>query len=186
MTTASLPESGGTAWRDVSTRRAVARYGVRHLGLLAAGLVLLFVGSLTTNDDGDAKAGISFAVPFVLILLGIMTAVLGALGLFNGLRMTWVLRRRPWLLVQAQFDEIRMGTPNGQPVLHLSNSEHQWTLTLAALNWRWARFSASPTLLLAGRPGRGGVVATADRRSLAWAGRSVATACLLWRRRRRQ
>jgi hypothetical protein len=152
--------------------------------LLAGGLVLLFVGSLTLDDDGDAKAGVPFALTFVLILLGILTGSLGTLGLLNVMRMTWVVSQRPWLLVQAQFEELSMGTPNGQPVLHLSNSEDQWTLTLAALHWRWKRFSAGPNLLLAGRAGRGGVVATLDRRSLAWAGRSVATAFLLRRCRR--
>lgn len=67
---------------------------------------------------------------------------------------------------------------------HEPDAEDQWALTLAALHWRWQRFSAGPTLLLAGRAGRGGVVATLDRRSLAWAGRSEATAFLRQRRRR--
>jgi hypothetical protein len=152
---------------------------------LVVAFVCAFAGSQFLGADGEAKDGVPGAVPGTLIMAAIFAVLLGTFGLFRAGQMGWVAVRHPWVEVEVLYEEIAMSTPNGQPVLTLSHDSDTWTLTPATLVWRWKRFGDAHTLLLAARPGHGGMIATIDRRNIAWAGRSLATKFLLWRRRRR-
>ena len=157
------------------SRRAVGLYILRALGLLAVALALILGGSVFLTESGDTRAGVPEVVPGAFLVAALLAGLVGILSLLNTVRIVWVLARQPWRRVEADFEEIWRGvTPNGQPVLHLVQGDNRWTLTLAALKWRWQRFDR-PELLLAARPRRGGVVATEDRRAIVWAGRSPVT-----------
>lgn len=173
------------ATQDRRTRRAVAMYAVRALGLVALGLALLIVAGLVLTDGGDTRPGVPKAVPFVLIPGGMLSGLFGLFSLLNLVRITWVVARYPWAVERASFEEVgggnfisSVGTPNGEPTLTLRDGPRSITLTLVALRWRWARF-AQAELLFAGRIGRSGVVATLDRGAILWAGRSLFDRMLL-------
>jgi hypothetical protein len=171
------------AWRDRASRRALLRYHARGWGWLFLGALLAFVGSLFLDDSGDAKEGVPGLVPEIPIFLALAAFAIGGLVLLQSLRMAWALLRYPWRPARSQLDVIDVaGSPNGQPVV----LAHDGTpLTLAALVWRWRHFAYTP-LIVAGRRRRGGVIATPDRRHMTWAGRSIMTAYVLWRERRRR
>jgi hypothetical protein len=169
------PWEHGRALDDPMSRRAVGLYILRALGLLAVALALVLGGDVFLTDSGDTRAGVPDVVPGAFFVAALLAGLVGILSLFNVVRIVWVLARQPWRRVESVFEEIgRVVTPNGQPVLCLVQGDNRWTLTLAALKWRWHRFDRSE-LLLAARPRRGGVVATEDRRAIVWAGRSPFT-----------
>ena len=182
---ADAPWRHRRAFQDRATRRALALYALRAFGFVLAGVLLLVVaGTLLLTPDGDSKPGIPDFISTGVIVAAFLLALFGGCGLLNVLRIVWVVARRPWRTVRAAFEEMPTGAPNGQPVVTLLDGEHRWTLTVSALMWKWGRFDRSE-LLLAARPGHGGVVATTDRGVIAWAGRSLYTAWLLRRRRGR-
>jgi hypothetical protein len=150
----------------------VARAGA----LVVAGLVVVLgTGAILLDDEGNTRSGVPDLVVVVPMALGCLLATFGIVSLLNSVRMAYVLVKYPWIEVGSNFAEMRgLGTPNGQPVLTLSGAGREWRLTLAALRWRWSSFT-EPTLVFAGRPGRGGVVAPPGRRTVAWAGRSPVT-----------
>ena len=122
---------------------------------------------MTLDDRGDTRAALPEFVPFLFLAPAVVLVVVAVLMLANLARMTWVLARRPWTEVTARLEVLPMGTPNGQPVLHLTGVGTTWRLTPATVVWRWERFGRESRLLLAAAPGRGGVLSTPDRRSLA-------------------
>jgi len=184
MTGAAIPPPDAVAWRDSATRRALGWYALRTLGWLALTVGCSLVADTLVDENGDARSGVPEIVPFIPILGAIFGALLAVFCLLRLVQMTWCAVRHPWRTVEADLEELSMRTPNGQPVLFLTQGENRWTLTLGAIVWRWSRFDQQ-SLLLAARPRRGGMVATPDRRSIAWAGRSLFTAYKLWRARRR-
>lgn len=181
---AALGVPSGPAWSDPATRKTLWRQVLRAVGLVVLGTVLALLGSLFLDENGDTRNGVPEIVPFPFIGGGGFIILIGLAGLIGSARIRWRLRR-PWIRVESTYANIETKAgPNGQPVLVLRAGTSQWTLTLAAVVWRWKRFAESDELLFAGV--RSGVVATLDRRALALAGRSPYTAYLLWRSRRKR
>lgn len=162
------------------TRHRWAAYVLSTAGLLTAAVALAWLASLFLDDAGNTKPGLPELLPGVFILPALLAGLLGALSVVNAVRMAWVLARHPWRRVACEFRELRTSTPNGQPLLVLSEGGQEWVLTLAAVRWRWGRFASSSELLVAGPARRGSVVAPMDRSTVAWAGRSVFTVLMLW------
>ena len=176
---------GDAAINQRWARRRLGAYVLKAAGLLAIALALAWLAGLLLDDAGNTKPGLPEFLPGVFIVPALLAALLGTLTVINALRMAWVLARHPWRTVHCEFHEWRTGTPNGQPVLLLTEGRQESVLTLAAVRWRWRRFASSGELLVAGPPGKGSVVAPTDRSTLAWAGRSVFTVLMLrWAGRR--
>ena len=169
----------------MSKGRGLARYIVRAFGLVVAGCGVVLIASFALMDpDGNTRPGIPDVVVAVPMGLACMLLAFGIFSLLNAVRMAYVLANHPWVPVEVTFSEVGAGiTPNGQPVVSLRAGDREWDLTLAALRWRWGTFGG-PTLLFAGKPAHGGVLATPDCRSIVWAGRSPLTRLLLGRRSR--
>lgn len=170
---------------DPQTRTAFGLYFARCAALMVFGFTILLVAALPMSSDGadgGPKPGVPVALYNAMMLGGIFLAPAGLVCSLNCVRMAWVLVRHPWAPVASSYDEVGKGffsgafpVPNGQPVLSITQGDAQRRLTMAAFKWRWRRFR-QPELLFAGRSKGGGVIATADRRSLVWAGRSLLTA----------
>jgi hypothetical protein len=158
---------------------------LRSAGWLACAFGCALAGGSLLDGNGDAVRGVPGVVPGTLITAALFGVLLGAFGMLRAGQMALVAARYPWMEVEVRYEEIAMSTPNGQPILTLRHESQTWILTPATLVWRWRRFGSASTLLLAARPGRSGMIATTDRRNIAWAGRSIATKYLLWRRDRR-
>jgi len=184
LSNVSPPAPDRVALADPATRRALAIYGAKLVGTGALGVGLAAVGSLFLDVNGDPKTGVPEFVPFVFLVPALLALGCAVFGLLRLVQMTWTAARRPWALVESRMEVIAMSGTNGQPVWLLTDGNRSWRLTLGALVWRWSRFD-QPLLLLAAKPGRGGMVATPGRRSVAWGGRSLATGVLVWRLRRR-
>lgn len=175
----STPQ-GRRALTEPCTRRAVRRYLVRGFALLGAsiGLFVLFALDVSFFDTPDT--GIRTAIACTLGGIALFVLVIGLCVLLNSVRMTLALATHPWVVWDSRYREVGVAvTPNGEPTLYLGpNGEH--VLTLVALRGRWAPFSYSATVWLAGSPRRGGVVSTPGGEYLVWCRRPIMRAVRNW------
>ncbi len=178
------PAPGRNAWRDSATRRALVLYSLRAVGWFVLALAFVTAARSLLDDDGGAKQGVPYFLSFLVITPGLLALLLGSFTGLRAFQMTWAALRREWLVVDAAYEDLPMSGPNGQSVLLVSREGEVWALALAAMSWRQNSFRRAPTLLLAAKRGRGGLVATLDRRSVAWAGRPAFTGHVLRRRGR--
>ncbi|KYH45567.1 hypothetical protein [Branchiibius sp. NY16-3462-2] len=170
---ADAPGPEVPAVRDRATRAALLRraavaliVGVFGVGVIAA------TTSFGVDDNGDTREGVPDLVVGAGIVGGFFAfawAVLTAVLLVHAVT---VLARHPWRQVGATLNEPQSAAfANGQPTLALNDGDTTWYLTVRALPWNRAPY-AVPGLWFAGQSGGGGMVATPDRRRIAWVARS--------------
>lgn len=167
------PDTGVPALRDPATRAALLRRAALALVAGALGMAVVYAtASFGIDDNGDTREG----VPDFLVVVGIVGGLflLGWALLTVGLVLhaATVLARNPWRKVGASLNEPQSTAfANGQPTLAINDGTTTWYLTMRALPWNRAPYAA-PGLWFAGETGRGGMIATPDRRRIAWAARS--------------
>lgn len=167
------PDTVVPALRDRATRAALLRRAVLAVivGVLGVGVIAVTT-SFGVDDNGDTRAGVPDLVVGAGIVGGFFAfawAVLTAVLLVHAVT---VLARHPWRSVGATLNEPQSAAfTNGQPTLALNDGDTTWYLTVRALPWNRAPY-AVPGLWFAGTSGRGGMIATPDRRRVAWAARS--------------
>lgn len=180
------PSGDARAWADPTTRRALGTYGLKACACAAVALVCFALGALTLDENGDTVAGVPEFVSLALLIPAVLlpcVAVysLGLLGL-----MTAAALRHPWRTFDSSYELLPLGR-NGQPLLTLDAGDGvRSQLTPSALVWRWKRFGSEPTLLFASGSNHWGLIATPDRRHVAWAGQSPVTEWYLRRREDRE
>ena len=167
------PDAGVPAVRDRATRGALLRRAALAFVVGAGGLATVAVtASFGITDDGDTKQGVPDVVVGVGVVGGFLAFAWGILTALLVIHAVVVLARHPWRKVGATLNAPRSTAfADGQPTLALNDGDAVWYLTVRALPWNRSPY-AVPGLWFAGRTGRGGMVATPDRRRVAWAARS--------------
>lgn len=162
------------------TQRTLRRYVVRGFALLGLSGVLVVVFAIDVSFFDTPDTGIRTAVGCGLGGGTLFVFAIGLCTLFNAIRMTIVLSRRPWVPWDSQYREVDVaGTPNGQPTLYLgANGEH--VLSLVALRRRWTPLAKTPEVWLCGSTRRGGVVSTPGGDYVVWCRRPIMKAVRNW------
>lgn len=167
------PDAGVTALRDRATRGALLRRAALAILVGTVGVTAVAAtADFGLDDNGDTKQGVPDVAVGVGIVGGFLAFAWAVLTVVLLIHAAIVLARHPWRKVGATLNDPQSAAfADGQPTLALNDGQSVWFLTVRALPWNRSPY-AQPGLWFAGSTGRGGMIATPDRRRVAWAARS--------------